>query len=300
MGKLQKIFISIAAVVCFVCGWGNLVSANSERPIRVVTGLNFYGEVAKQVAGQHGQVTSFINSSAVDPHDYQPGAKQAEEVTKSNVVIENGVGYDNWMNKLVKSSGNQDAKVVNVGKVVGKKNGDNEHLWYRPTTVKQLANALASQYSKIDPDHAKEYCANAHRYIASLKPLDQQIAKDKQQVNPQKKEVAVSEPVFDYALESMGYQVMDKHFEKAVEDGTDPSPKDIHQLQQAIRKHQIAFFVDNTQASDRVVKNLVALAKKNDVPVLKVTETKPSQKMTYTEWMMNQYQELSKIQKENN
>ena len=60
MGKLQKIFISIAAVVCFVCGWGNLVSANSERPIRVVTGRNFYREVAKQVAGQHGQVTSFM------------------------------------------------------------------------------------------------------------------------------------------------------------------------------------------------------------------------------------------------
>ena len=263
-------------MACFVCGWGNLASANSERPIRVVTGLNFYGEVAKHVAGQHGQVTSFINSSAVDPHDYQPGAKQAEEVAKSNVVIENGVGYDNWMNKLVKASGNQDAKVVNVGKIVGKKNGDNEHLWYRPTTVKQLANALASQYSKLDPNHAKEYRANVHRYIASLKPLDQQIAKEKQQVNPQKKKVAVSEPVFDYALENMGYQVMDKHFEKAVEDGTDPSPKDIHQLQQAIRKHQIAFFVDNTQASDQVVKNLVTLAEENNVPVLKVTETKPS------------------------
>lgn len=253
-----------------------MASANSERPIRVVTGLNFYGEVAKHVAGQHGQVTSFINSSAVDPHDYQLGAKQAEEVAKSNVVIKNGVGYDNWMNKLVKASGNQDAKVVNVGKIVGKKNGDNEHLWYRPTTVKQLANALASQYSKLDPNHAKEYRANVHRYIASLKPLDQQIAKDKQQVNLQKKKVAVSEPVFDYALEDMGYQVMDKHFEKAVEDGTDPSPKDIHQLQQAIRKHQIAFFVDNTQASDRVVKNLVTLAEENNVPVLKVTETKPS------------------------
>ncbi|WP_179226332.1 metal ABC transporter solute-binding protein, Zn/Mn family [Limosilactobacillus reuteri] len=162
----------------------------------------------------------------------------------------------------------------------------------------KLANKLAKDYGKIDPQNADYYHQNVKKYITSLDQLDQKIAQVKSQVNPQKKEAAVSEPVFDYALENLGYKVMDQHFEKAIEEGTDPSPKDIPQIQTAIKNHQIAFFVDNTQASDHVVDNLVKLAKKNHVPVLRVTETKPSRKMTYTEWMMKQYQKLSSIQQQ--
>ena len=92
---------------------------------------------------------------------------------------------------------------------------------------------------------------------------------------------------------------MDKHFEKAVEDGNDPSPKDIEEIQQAIINHQIAFFVDNSQTSDKVVDNLVKLAHEHNVPVLKVTETKPNGD-DYMQWMLKQYQALSRIQQKEN
>ena len=98
---------------------------------------------------------------------------------------------------------------------------------------------------------------------------------------------------------NVGYQIMDKHFEKAVEDGNDPSPKDIEEIQQAIINHQIAFFVDNSQTSDKVVDNLVKLAHEHDVPVLKVTETKPNGD-DYMQWMLKQYQVLSRIQQKEN
>lgn len=271
---------------------------NHGKPIRVVTGLNFYGEVAKEVAGNHGQVTTFIDNSSVDPHDYQPGTKQAQEVGKANVVIENGLGYDSWVNKIVDSNADRrQMKVINVANLMGKKAGANEHVWYQPSAVKKLANDLAKQYSKLDPQHAADYRKNARNYLKSLQPLDDEIAKVKGQVDPNNNQVAVSEPVFDYALENAGYQIMDKHFEKAVEDGNDPSPTDISEIQQAIINHQIAFFVENSQTSDKVVDNLVKLARKHNVPVLKVTETKPNGK-NYTQWMLEQYQALSKIQEE--
>ncbi|GGI63929.1 metal ABC transporter solute-binding protein, Zn/Mn family [Limosilactobacillus caviae] len=272
----------------------------NQKPIRVVTGLNFYGEVAQQVAGDNGKVISFIDNASVDPHDYQPSTKQAQQVAKANVVIENGLGYDSWVNKLVKSSANHNKiKVINVASLNGKKDGDNEHVWYEPSTVKKLANDLATQYGKINPKHASEYRANAKKYLASLKPLDQEIAKVKRQVNPNNNQVAVSEPVFDYALENAGYQIMDKHFEKAVEDGNDPSPKDIDEIQQAIINHRIAFFVDNSQTSDKVVDNLVKLAHEHNVPVLKVTETKPNGE-NYMQWMLKQYRALADIQQKEN
>lgn len=272
----------------------------SQKPIRVVTGLNFYGEVAQKVAGDHGQVISFIDNASVDPHDYQPNTKQAQQVAKANVVIENGLGYDSWVNKLVKSSSNRNKiKIIDVASLTGKKDGDNEHIWYAPETVEKLANDLATQYGKIDPQHAEDYQRNARKYLASLQPLNEEIAKVKRQVNPNNNRVAVSEPVFDYALKNAGYQIMDKHFEKAVEDGNDPSPKDIEEIQQAIINHQIAFFVDNSQTSDKVVDNLVKLAHEHDVPVLKVTETKPNGD-DYMQWMLKQYQALSRIQQKEN
>ncbi|MGN1283235.1 MAG: metal ABC transporter solute-binding protein, Zn/Mn family [Limosilactobacillus sp.] len=299
---MKKFLLGISGIVILLLvvfgaamtPWHSL--GQKQKPIRVVTGMNFYGEVAKKVAGNHGEVISFIDNASVDPHEYHPNTKQAQQVARANVVIENGLGYDSWMNKLVKSSGNNKVKEVNVASLIGKKDGDNEHLWYEPATVKKLAKELAVQYGRIDPQHAREYRQNADRYLASLKPLDREIARVKHQVDPANNQVAVSEPVFDYALENAGYRVMDKHFEKAVEDGNDPSPKDIDELQRAIINHRIVFFVDNSQTSDKVVDNLVKLAHQNDVPVLKVTETKPNGS-NYVQWMLKQYRALSAIQR---
>lgn len=122
--------------------------------------------------------------------------------------------------------------------------------------------------------------------------IDQQIEKCRQLA--QKQKVDVSEPVFDYALENLGYQINDRHFEKAIEDGNDPSPKDIQQLQQDIQEHRIAFFVNNKQSQSKTIDNLVALAKENHVPVLNVTESQPNGK-TYRQWMLGQYRQLYRI-----
>ncbi|MGN1279208.1 MAG: metal ABC transporter solute-binding protein, Zn/Mn family [Limosilactobacillus sp.] len=267
-----------------------------RRPIRVITSLDFYGEVAQEVAGKYGQVTSLINNASIDPHDYQPGTAQAQKMARANVVIQNGLGYDHWLTNLTRSAGKH-YTVVDVGSQVAQKHsGDNEHVWYDPQTMGRLADMLANRYSKIDPRHRAYYQSRARRYHRSLAPLNREIARVKANVG-NKRAVAVSEPVFDYALNALGYQVIDTHFEKAIEDGNDPSPQDIQELRQAIVNHRIAFFVENSQASDRVIDNMVRLARQNGVPVLKVTETKPNGD-SYVQWMLKQYRQLARIQQE--
>lgn len=114
--------------------------------------------------------------------------------------------------------------------------------------------------------------------------------------NSDNKPVDVSEPVFDYALADMGYKVNNQHFSESVEKGTDPSPSDIKSMQDDIKNRKIAFFVENTQATDKVVANLVKLCKEHNVPVVKVTETLPKDK-NYHQWMKSQYQQVLDIQK---
>ncbi|MFR0609731.1 metal ABC transporter solute-binding protein, Zn/Mn family [Limosilactobacillus mucosae] len=281
------------AVIFFLAATDWHLRQKSQRPIRVVASLNFYGEAAQAVAGKYGQTISVIDNAAVDPHEYQPATVQAEQVAKANVVILNGLGYDQWMNDLVKANRDESQTVVNVGKqIASQKDGANEHVWYRSQTMKRLAYYLAKEYAKLDPEHKQYYYRNARKYVRSLTSIDRQIEKCRQLA--QKQKVDVSEPVFDYALENLGYQINDRHFEKAIEDGNDPSPKDIQQLQQDIQEHRIAFFVNNKQSQSKTIDNLVALAKENHVPVLNVTESQPNGK-TYRQWMLGQYRQLYRI-----
>ncbi|WP_461215162.1 metal ABC transporter solute-binding protein, Zn/Mn family [Lacticaseibacillus sp. GG6-2] len=268
--------------------------AASHDKLNVVASVDFYGEVAKAVLGDHGQVTEIIDRPNVDPHDYEPTATTGKQVAKADVVVTNGAGYDSWMNKLVKGSGNGVA-TVSAAKVVGVKDGENEHIWYKPQTMPKMANALAKAFGKQDPAHKADYKRNAKRYIAELKPLLALI--DKLKANASGKRVAVSEPVFVNALNYLGYQVSDAHFANAIEESTDPSPADIRRLETDIKQHKIAFFVQNTQVQNKVVDHLVKQCRAAGVPVLKVTETLPAGK-TYTEWMTAQYQALEKIQTE--
>lgn len=268
-------------------------SAGAKK-ITVVTTTNFYGEVAKKVLGNEGHVTSIINNSSVDPHDYEPTTAVAKEVTQAEVVVANGIGYDGWMDKLVKNS--KQIKYVKVGEdIYHKKEGDNPHLWYKPETMPKLARALARKFSQIEPKKKSYFENNAEKYIASLSKLDNTINSLKKIANKSKqKEVYVSEPVFDYALQSLGYQVADSKYEEAAENGTDPAPKVVEEMEDNIKNQKIAFFVFNKQVSSKNVNNLVQLAKNNGVPVLSVTET-PENNDSYQEWMQKQYDQLRKI-----
>lgn len=270
------------------------VTEVTNRKIRIVTTTDFYGEAARAVAGDKGTVTSVINRPSVDPHDYEPTTKVASEVSKADVLVANGIGYDTWMNKLAQN--NHQGTYIKVGEtVMGKKVGDNPHIWYDPTTMPKYARYLAKKLGQVQPQNRAYFKRNAEHYVQSLKPVTQQVAQLKADAKSQTtRQVDVSEPVFDYALAALGYKVANPSFEEAVEKGTDPSPKSIRQMQTAIKQRQIAFFVDNKQVSDRTVKNMVRLAKQHDVPVLKVTETLPAH-MTYKQWMLSQYQQLAKI-----
>ncbi|KRN01656.1 ABC-type metal ion transport system, periplasmic component surface adhesin [Levilactobacillus senmaizukei DSM 21775 = NBRC 103853] len=234
-------------------------TTSPTKPIQFVASVDFYGEVAKAVLGNHGTVTTIINSASVDPHDFEPTPKDAQDVSLANVTLANGIGYDAWMQKLVKSESRPNTTNIRVGEdVMHKHTGDNEHLWYDPETMGRLATHLAQQFGKRAPKYRRIYAKNTETYLKHLEPLQGQVKTLKQSSNHQL--VDVSEPVFDYALSALGYRRHNQAFELAVENGTDPSPQVVRMIQTDIRHHLIAFFVNNSQSSDKTVAAMVTLA----------------------------------------
>lgn len=275
------------------CGSNAASDDKSSSKISIVAAEDFYGEVAKAVGGKHVSVTSIINKPSMDPHDFEATPQTAKAVSSAKLVIYNGIGYDGWMEKLV--SNQKAGNVIRVGEdVMNKKDGDNEHLWYQPDTMPALANHLADKLAKLDSANADEYKDNAANYIASIKPIKDEVAKISKKSD--NKLVDVSEPVFDYMLEALGYKVANNHFEQAVEEESDPSPKDIAQMQQHIEKKKIAFFVSNIQEMSPTVEKMVKLANKHHVPVIKVTETLPAGK-DYKTWMLDELKQIEEAQK---
>ncbi|MFT8362985.1 MAG: metal ABC transporter solute-binding protein [Sporolactobacillus sp.] len=273
---------------------GCQTTANQAKgKLQVVAAEDFYGEVAQAVGGRYVHVTSVINRPNMDPHDYEPTTATARAVSAAQLVIYNGIGYDDWMTNLVAT--NQRKKtVIRVGEdLLGKKEGANEHLWYRPQTMPVLARALARHYAALDSKHAAYFKQNAASVIASLQAIQRKV--DKLRGKADGKKVDVSEPVFDYMLRALGYTVTNNHFELAVEHETDPSPQDISAMQKAIRSHKIAFFVSNIQEISPTVKKMMTLANAYHVPVVKVTETLPKGK-NYKTWMLDQLSQIEAIQ----
>lgn len=264
----------------------NSTQSKKNNQIKVVATTNFYGQIAKEILGDHGKVTSIIDSPNIDPHDFTPTVSTAKNVAKGDLVIYNGVGYDTWVKRL------QGKKYLSVSELVHVKDGANEHLWYDPTYMGTLVNALVKQYSQLLPQYANDFKKNGKNYKQQLSTLQNKINQIKKLKHNDK--VAVSEPAFNYALKAMGFEIIDDHFSLAIEEGSDPSYTDIAKLQDAIKNHKIAFFVLNKQSDSKLVDNIAKLCRKENVPIVKVTETMPSND-SYINWFNQELDQVLKI-----
>ncbi len=239
--------------------------------------------------GKYGKVTAIIANGDLDPHDFEPTAASAKAVAAANVVIANGLVYDSWMNNLARAN---DMQVTEVGeKLLHLKKGNNPHIWYDLTMPKRYVNYIAYRAGKIAPKHRIYYQERAQEYIAKINKLQKMTKKID---GHKEKPVFVSEPVFDYALKAYHFRIGDHEFEEAVENETDPSAQSVYRMQQMIKKKQISFFVNNTQASSSTVNGFVMLAQKNDIPIVNVRETMPNG-VSYYQWMKANYQKIFKL-----
>jgi zinc/manganese transport system substrate-binding protein len=258
--------------------------------IKITAAENFYGEVARMVGGDRVEVTSILDNPSVDPHDYEPTPDVAKTVSDSKIIVYNGVGYDAWMEKLVQADSS--AKTRTVIKVaddlMGKKEGDNEHVWYNPDTMPKLADKLADELTKLNPSGDQTFHKNAQTYISSLDPIRAKVQKLQQSGT----KIDVSESVFDYMAVALNLNINDPKFAKAINDGSDPSPADVAQLQNDI-KGNVKLFIYNIQNSSPTVDNIVELAKSSGIPIVEVTETEPMGK-NYLQWMTDQLDQVEK------
>ena len=276
----------IAAIA--VCG---LAAPAFADPVKVVAAENFYGDMASQIGGANVAVTSILSNPDQDPHLFEASVDTAKALTDAKIVIVNGVDYDPWMEKLLKAHRASSRKEIVVGALLGRKAGDNPHLWYDPASMKAAAKALVFDLVAVDPTHKADYEAGETKFLESLKPLDDRIATMRRSYAGQP--ITASEPVFGYQAALLGLRVHNEKFAIAVMNNAEPTASEVAGFENDLKGHKVKVMLYNAQASEPAVQRLVQMAKDNNIPVVGVSETEPPD-TTYQAWMLGQLETLDK------
>jgi zinc/manganese transport system substrate-binding protein len=285
---------SIAAVVLAACGSASSSHSGGGKAIRVVAAENEYGNVAAQIGGRYVDVSSVESNPNTDPHTYEVSPGVAKEVSGAQVLIENGVGYDDFMSKIASSSSSSSQAVINAQHELGLPDDTpNPHLWYSPKTMPKVASVMAADFAKLQPAHAAYFKANVAKFDTSLKPWLAAIAqfKAKYPGTP----VATTEPVSDYMLQAAGVKNMTPFsFQADIMNGTDPSPQGVSAQDDLFSQHKVKVFVYNQQVTDSLTQGFITQAQKAGVPIVGVYETMPTPGYTYQSWMLAEIHALQK------
>lgn len=269
-------------------------SAKAATVISAIGAENEYANVLAQIGGRYVHVSSILDNPNTDPHTFESSPSVASEVSAAQLIVQNGVGYDTFMNKIESASPNPHRKLIVAQQVLGLPDSTpNPHLWYDPKTMPAVAKAMAADLSDLQPAHAAYFQANLKAFDASLAPWLNAIAQFRAKYPGAP--AATTEPVADYLLQAMGIDNLTPFtFQAGIMNGVDPSPQDISLENGLFTQHKVKVFAYNQQVTDALTTSIRQTALKAGVPVVGVYETMPTPGYRYQSWMLAEVQAIQK------
>jgi zinc/manganese transport system substrate-binding protein len=282
--------------------------------ITVVASTSVYGQIAEAIGGDLVEVTSIVTSDSQDPHAFEPSARDQLTVAEADLIIENGGGYDSFIDALIDSSGSEAPVLTAVefsslwegGAAHDDSDGDdesgddhghdhvegfNEHVWYDPATMGALAHGVASQLETLSPDDADAIETGLASFLEEIETLEAELADI--DADSTGGGVFVTEPVPVYLVEAAGLDNLTPDaFSEAVEEGQDVAPATLLESLQLIESGDVSVVITNAQTGGAETNQIVDAAETDDIPVIAFTETLP-EGQTYISWMQANIEALS-------
>lgn len=261
----------------------------SKGPILVVASVNQWGTLAQEIGGDDVKVTTILNSTNVDAHDFEPKTSDIAEIQKAQVVVINGAGYDSWASKSIAKG----TVSVSAASTVGAISGDNPHLWFSKDARKATATELADTFSKILPSKKKSFDKRLKTWQSEESDLEDAMAAfAKKHKNTT---YAATEAVAYYLMSDMKLKdVTPQGYLQSVTSGGEAAPADLQEFQELLESDKAKLLVDNPQESSDSAALLKKTATANKVPVIEITEQMPSDQHTLTGWISSLVETMAK------
>jgi len=251
-----------------------------------VAAENFYGDIIKQLGGTHVAVTSILSDPNIDPHEYESNVQNALAVSNAQIVIENGAGYDSWMDKLLAASPNSKRIVLVATAIADHQLPDNPHVWYGIDNIQTIARAMTKALKQLDGTDATVFDNKLQRFDQSLATI--QLKMNDIKARYAGTPVGLTEDIYLYQAIPLGLQVLTPfEFQKAIAEGNDPPADAVVTANQQINEHKVKILIYNEQTVTPITTHLQNAAQQQHIPIVPVTETMPPGK-TYQQWMLDQ------------
>jgi zinc/manganese transport system substrate-binding protein len=291
-GRAAVLPLALVFGASLLAGCTSSLAAASNGKIVAVGAENEYADVIQQVGGKYVQASAIMSNPNTDPHTFEASAATGRLVNASRLVVQNGLGYDTFMDTIENAVPDSSRHVIVVQKLLGLPDSTpNPHLWYKPGVMAKVAQAIAKGLAAIEPGHASYFQANAKAFTDSLTKWTSAIAAFK--ASYPGTPVATTEPVADYLLQAAGADNRTPWaFQADIMNGTDPSAQDVAIERGLFTKHQVKVFLYNQQVTDSLTESFIALARANNIPVVGVYETMPEPGYRYQSWMLAEVRAL--------
>jgi zinc/manganese transport system substrate-binding protein len=304
---------AVAALALSACsgeaGEGAATSAGNPdscpaEVLDVVVSVGQWGDVVRTLAGDCANVTTIVDSAAVDPHDFDPTTGDLAAFEDADLVVLNGAGYDSWASAAVATL-DPEPVVVDAAEVSGasEHHGDhdagehaaavaNPHLWYSPEAVQATGAAVVGALTELSPDSAGHFAERSIAWAEELQPYRDAITD--LHATAAGRSYAATETVFDLMAAEIGLtDATPPGYRDAASNETDPAPGDIAAFETALGDGSIDVLVHNTQTEGSIPAQLLAVAEDAGVPVMEVTESAPAGAGSFVSWQLDQLRQLS-------
>src|ERR1019366_1613156 len=143
-----RVWAAAAVLAMVAAGCGGAAQTSSAGVISAIGAENEYANVLSQIGGRYVHVDAILSNPNTDPHTFESSPSVAEEVSAAQLIVQNGLGYDGFMNRIESASPNSSRRVIVVQDLLGLPGSTpNPHLWYEPTTMPKVATAMARNLS---------------------------------------------------------------------------------------------------------------------------------------------------------
>ena len=233
VSSVRKIGVGlcIGMILAFVTGCGTGGASGGEgsgERVQVAATISVLQDLVEQVGGDRVEAFSIVPVGG-SPETYGPSPRDAGRISESQVVFENGLGLDAWVEALVESAGNEEQTVVELSEGLepieggereegeqgaeepeeeGEHAEDNPHLWLDVTNAEHYVERIQHTLAEVDPEGAEEYEANAGEYLAELEELDGYIRERAEGIPKERRKLVTFHDAFPYFAEAYGFELV--------------------------------------------------------------------------------------------
>jgi zinc/manganese transport system substrate-binding protein len=266
---MLKTFLIKARLLMTMVLLGAIAPVMANEPLPVVASFSILADMVKQVGGPHVEVTSLVGPNS-DAHVFDPTPSDAKRLAAAKLVVINGLGFEGWMSRLIKSSGYK-GPVLTASKGVktipmeesnhghGHKHSHaapDPHAWQNLLNARQYVENIRVALSAAMPAHSADFQSRATDYLKQIDALEKSTQARIAAVPVERRRVITSHDAFGYF--ALAYKV-NFYPLQGLSTASEPSAADVVRIVNEIKKNKVtAIFAENIsdpRVLERVVKD---------------------------------------------